>query len=120
MLPAEHSEASRDLQERARLGFGGAGRLDRMIASEMLWGSVAQAIIAVAVARDWPRESHGAFRNAIRLLANQYDDPRLLTFFDSAEKLHQNFYHSNLNAIEVAMRSEQAERLVPRLLSFVA
>ena len=88
-----------------------------MVASELLWGAVAQSIIAVATERGWPSNSHGAFRSAVKLLATQHDDPRLMTFFDSAEKLHKNFYHNNLNASETARRREQAERLIPRLLA---
>lgn len=88
-----------------------------MVASELLWGAVAQSIIAVATESGWPSNSHGAFRRSIKLLATRYDDPRLMTFFDSAEKLHENFYHSNLNASEIARRREQAERLIPRLLA---
>ena len=90
-----------------------------MVASESLWGAVAQAIIAVASEREWPNDSHGAFRNAVKSLAIQYDDPRLMTFFDSAEKLHENFYDNNLNASEVARRREQAQRLIPRMLAIL-
>ena len=73
-------------------------------------------IIAVATERGWPNNSHGAFRSAVKLLATRYDDPRLMTFFDSAEKLHGNFYHSNLTGIQIGKRREQAERLISLLL----
>lgn len=88
-----------------------------MVASELLWGAVAQAIIAAAAQRGWPSNSHGAFRSAVKLLATQYDDPRLVTYFDSAEKLHEHFYHGNLNPGEVARRREQAQRLISRILA---
>ena len=117
MLPAEHAQYSRELLNRASGEFDGSAQLDQMIASELLWGAVAHVIMAIATERGWPKDSHGAFRNTIKRLGNEYDDPALVTFFDSAEKLHENFYHNNLNARERARRREQAQRLIPRLLA---
>lgn len=53
------------------------------------------------------------------MLSGELADRRLLSDFDSAEKLHTNFYHNNLNSREVVRRREQAERLVPRMLALL-
>ena len=119
MLTVEHARVARELQNRAAPGFYNDAQIDRMVASELLWGAVTHGIMAIATERGWPKNSHGAFRNTIKRLGDEYDDPALVTFFDSAEKLHENFYHNNLNAREMARRREQAERLIPRLLAYL-
>lgn len=61
------------LRDRAEREFASPHQVDLMVA-------VAQPIIAVATERGWPSSSHGAFRSVVKLLATQYDDPRLVTF----------------------------------------
>ena len=102
------------LLDRSRLEFAGGNPL---IASELLWGAAAHAILAIATERGWHKDSHGAIKTAARRLSDERRDARMLTYVDSAEKLHENFYHNNLNARETAQRRAQAERLIPRLLA---
>ena len=116
MLAPEHAQISGEFSERANREFVVGNRL---IASELLWGAVAHAVVAVATDRNWPKNSHSAFKNAVRQLHHERNEPELLTFFDSAEKLHQNFYHNNLDDREMLHRRRQAERLIPRLLGIL-
>ena len=104
------------LLERSRAEFSGPNTL---IASELLWGAAAHAILAVATERGWKKDSHGAIKQAARRVSDERRDARMLTYVDSAEKLHENFYHNNLNAREVDKRREQAERLIPRMLAIL-
>ncbi len=114
MLPAEHAQTAIEMQERAEQEFASGNRL---IASEILWGAVAHTVMAVASERGWPIDSHGAFRASIRQLSRDYHDPSLITFFDSAEKLHENFYHNNIPDGAMPQRRRQSEALIPRLLA---
>ena len=114
MLVSEHVRTTDEFLERANREFISGNRL---IASEVLWGAVAHAVMAVATDRGWPKNSHGAFKNVVRRLHNEHNEPELLTFFDSAEKLHENFYHNNLATREVPRRQRQARALIPRLLT---
>ena len=113
MLAAEHAQTARAFLARSGREFAVGNTL---IGSELLWGAAAHAILAIATDRGWHKNSHGALKAAARMLSGELDDRRLLSDFDSAEKLHENFYHNNLNARETARRREQAERLIPRLL----
>ena len=115
MLTADRIRIAAAWRERANHEFN----YDPMLAPEILWGAVAQAIIAIAAENGWPANSHGAFRVAVRRLAHDYGAPTLITFFDSAEKLHGNFYHHNLPAGEMPRRWRQAEMLVSSLLGLL-
>ena len=116
MLTDEHTQMSRMLLSRSQDEFAGGYP---MVASEMLWGSVAHALMAHATQRGWPKNSHRAIKDTARRLSKERDDARLLTYVDSAEKLHENFYHNNLNAGRVASRRAQAEKVVPYLLALL-
>ena len=116
MLTAEHVEMSLLLLERSKQEFPGGNTL---IASELLWGAAAHAILAIATDRGWKKDSHGAIKHAARRVSDERRDARMLTYVDSAEKLHENFYHNNLNVREIARRREQAERLIPRMFAIL-
>ncbi len=64
--------------------------------SEMLWGAVAHALIAVALQGDWTYNSLGALKNVARHLPNVPRHPQWLSEFDTAERFHINFYHGSL------------------------
>ena len=116
MLVTEHAQMSLLLLDRSQGEFAGG---DPLIASEILWGATAHAILAIATERGWHKDSHGAIKVAARRLSDERRDARMLTYVDSAERLHENFYHNNLNAGQIAHRREQAEKLVPYLLGLL-
>ena len=114
MLTAEHTQTAREFFRRAPLEFNNGNPL---IGSELLWGAAAHAILAIATERGWHKDSHGAIRAAARMLSGELNDRRLLSDFDSAEKLHANFYHNNLSPDALAQRRRRTELLIPRLLA---
>ena len=116
MLAEEHAQMSQMLLWRSQDEFAGG---NPMVASEMLWGAVAHALLAHATQRGWRKNSHRAIKDTARQLSKERSDARLLTYVDSAEKLHENFYHNNLNPGRIAQRREQAAKVVPYLLSLL-
>ena len=116
MLPAEHILESRRLMTRAQDEFA-AG--DMPVSCELLWGAVAHATIAVAMARQWPADSHGAFKAAIMRISRERREDYWHSDFDSAENLHKYFYHRHLPADELAHRRRRAEMLLFRLLGLL-
>lgn len=113
MQSAEHAQESRRLVERAQREFD-AG--DLPIASELLWGAAAHAIMSVAVARDWPIDSHGSFKAAIMRISTEQRADHWHSDFDNAENLHAHFYHHNLPPDEIAHQRQRTELLISRLL----
>ncbi len=116
MFAAEHARIARALLARSEREFADGNTL---IGSELLWGAAGHAILGIATERGWHKNSHGAIKAAARMLSGELDNNQLLSDFDSAEKLHANFYHNNLNAREITRRREQAERLIPHLLAIL-
>lgn len=113
MQPAAHASESRRLLERAQREFD-AG--DLPVGAELLWGSTTQAILAIAVARGWPIESHRAFKDAIMKISREQQADHWHSDFDNAEQLHVYFYHHNLPADEISHHRQRTELLIRRLL----
>lgn len=66
---------------------------DRLQASEKAWGAVAHQIKAIADRRGWQYEKHQHVFGVIGQIANETEDPRkVLTLFDIARGMHDNFY----------------------------
>ncbi|MEN3048347.1 MAG: PaREP1 family protein [Candidatus Caldarchaeales archaeon] len=71
-------------------------------ASEMLWGSVATAVLALATTKGVKLASHGKMKDFVKQLALEARDEEILrTFEEVAEQLHANFYHEFLSAERV-------------------
>ena len=66
---------------------------DVLQGSEKLWGAASHAVMAMAQERGWDHGRHGAMKAAVRRLAEEYDDPVLVSEFVAARALHANFYH---------------------------
>ena len=99
------------------LKFIAAGDAEK--ASEFLWGSMAQALKAVAGSRDIWLKSHKDVRGyAIELARTQRDDS-IRHAFDYAQSLHSNFYESGLLLEDVIMAAEDIRKTVAKLLSFI-
>lgn len=113
MLPAAHAQESRRLLERAQREFD-AG--DVPVAAELLWGATTQAILAIAVAKDWPVDSHRSFKAAIMQISEESDEDHWHSDFDNAEQLHVHFYHHNLPPDEIPHQRQRTELLIRRLL----
>ncbi len=109
----EHGRIALELLDEADLELA-VGK--PMKASEMLWGAVAHALIALALQMGRPYNSHGALRNVARQLPNVPNRTHWLTEFDVAEDCHSNFYHGHLTDVEVMQCRPRINRLVDGLL----
>ena len=87
-------------------------------ASEMLWGSAAQAVKAVAAERGRELRAHHLLSKFVRELSKESQEPELANEFDAIQGLHSNFYESELTIEDVAARVETVKKFVIRMLSF--
>lgn len=77
-----------------------AGELEK--ASELAWGSVAERVKALGLARTAKLlRSHSQLTDYAKTVANQMQDGELREGFAKAERLHANFYESFLDSDEI-------------------
>jgi len=89
-------------------------------ASEFLWGSMAEALKAVAASRKNIRlGGHKGVKNYAIELARAQRDDSIRYAFDKAQTLHRNFYESMLTLEDVATYAEDVKATVAKLLSFI-
>jgi len=88
-------------------------------ASEFLWGSLAEALKAVAASKEIQIRSHKQLRNYAMELAKVLQDDTIRHAFDYAQSLHSNFYESGLTLEEVAMGAEDVKVAVAKLLRLI-
>ena len=113
---SDHIRTAREFLAKAELEFA-AG--DELQASEKLWGAVSHALIAAAQQRGWKHGSHARMREAVSLLAQEINDESLPDAFESAEKLHANYYHGHLTARGYFDIINDARRLTLLVLDLV-
>ena len=93
------------------------GRQEYEKASELLWGSVAEALKAVLMARKGLKiKAHGELWEAARDLARELGDESIYTIFREANSLHSNFYEVRLGKEDVEDSFERVRLLVGKLL----
>ncbi len=88
-------------------------------AGEFLWGSMAQAIKAVATFRGLSLRRHDQIGVYVLELSRALGDTALRDAFRDANSLHQNFYESGLTREIVLDYGERIRRAVGRLLSLI-
>jgi len=88
-------------------------------ASEFLWGSVAEAVKAVAANKGIELKTHGELWNFARELAKELDDPKVYEAFRTASYLHTNFYEVELGPEEVLAAFDPIRAVVGQLLKEV-
>ena len=120
MSIAEHRETAREFLEESEREFV-AGQVLQSL--EKMWGAACHAIIAAALQRDLPYNSHGSMRYTVRRLAEESRDGGILTGgFSLAEVFHLNFYHglysSWLEPGSLDQARENVRVFVERLLVF--
>ncbi len=114
MVVEEHARTARSFLEAADREFA-AG--DVLQGSEKLWGAASHAIMAIAQQRGWRFNSHGALKDAARLLSVEYNDMSIRDQFSIAEKFHGNFYHQWMPDIQVEQDRPIVREFVERVLS---
>lgn len=88
-------------------------------ASEFLWGSMAQALKALAASKERTLKSHNDIRNYAMDVSRALKDDSIRHAFDKAQSLHSNFYESGLTIEDVLTGAEDVKKAVAKLLEFV-
>ena len=88
-------------------------------ASEFLWGSMAQALKAVAASKDIWLKSHNQIKNYALALSREFHDDSIRHAFFYAQSLHSNFYETGLLLEDVAGAAEDIKKTVKQLLALV-
>jgi hypothetical protein len=88
-------------------------------AGEFLWGSMAQAVKAVAAFKGVELRSHRDVGDYVRVLSRNMRDPALREAFTAANSLHQNFYESGLTREIVLDHGERIRPAIGRLLRLI-
>ena len=88
-------------------------------ASELLWGSMAEALQAVAASRGIRLANHRSLRWFIASLSKELSDKSIVGAFYQAENLHSNFHEVELTPEDVAMVVEPIRTTVARLLDLI-
>ena len=88
-------------------------------AGELLWGSVAEALQAVAASKGSRLANHRSLRYFATTLAKELQDPSLAEGFRLADGLHSNFYEVELEPQDVEVVVEPLRRTVLKLLALI-
>ena len=88
-------------------------------ASELLWGSIAEALQAVAASRSMRLTNHRSLRYFASQLAKELNDRSINDSFVFAERLHSNFHEVELEAEDVAAVVDPIRETVSKLLKLI-
>lgn len=88
-------------------------------ASEFLWGSMAQALKALAASRGIHLKTHNQIRNYVNDLTKDLKDKEIYDAFIKANYLHTNFYESELELKDVRLMAEDIRLAVGRLINLI-
>ena len=93
---------------------------DRVQASEKGWGAVAEALKSIASERGWNHRGHRLLDDIVLQLSEEWERPDVRILFDTAERLHINFYEDALSADAIATRLDNVKTLLRELDSLRA
>ena len=88
-------------------------------ASEFLWGSMAEAIKAVAASKGIQLKSHIDLRNHAMELTKVLQDESIRNAFFHAQSLHSNFYETGLLMEDVNICAEEIRATMAKLFKLV-
>jgi hypothetical protein len=88
-------------------------------ASELLWGSIAEALQAVAASRSMHLKNHRSLRHFASQLAKEIGDQSINGGFARAERLHSNFHEVELEPEDVAAEVDPIREAVSKLLKLI-
>lgn len=89
-------------------------------ASELLWGSVAEALQALASSRSIQLQSHRSLHWFIGVLSKELNDSTIAQVFYMAENLHQKGFHEvELDITDVSLAVDPIRALVAKLLGLI-
>ena len=107
-------------QEYLQNAYGSLEQNEVEKAGEFLWGSMAQAIKAIAAFKGEHLASHAAIWKYVTELSRELGDPGLFDAFGDANSLHRNFYESGLTREIVLTSGERIRHTVGRLLDMIS
>lgn len=119
MTLTERRTASQNLMARSDDEFNNGG--DTMIAAELLWGAVAQQLLAAGTLQQPPNQisNHSFYGHMATELEAQDPSKQWQSEFAAADQLHRYFYHRNLKANELTSRRAAAKCLVANVDGYV-
>ncbi len=85
-------------------------------ASEFLWGSMAQALKAVAMSKDKLLKRHDDIKK-YALEFRKSGDEDIYYAFNMAQSLHSNFYETGLSLDDVIIGADEIKKAIANLLS---
>lgn len=88
-------------------------------AGEFLWGSLAEAIKAVAASKRAELTKHWEIGDYARRLAKEMKDESILNVYRDASYLHSNYYEAGLAIEEVQAYVERIRTVVVRLFGLI-
>jgi len=98
--------------------FVDAGNVEK--ASEFLWGSMAQALKAVAASKGIYLRNHRQIWSYAEGLAKELEDNTIYAAFVQANFLHTNFYECELEMKDVRRMAEEIKVAVGKLLKLIS
>lgn len=110
MTPTERRDASVELSQRSDREFDQGG--DTMIAAELLWGAVAQTLLAIAEIKEWPCQGHRGYIQVATRLAEQQPHIPWNSNIAAADQPHGHFYNRNLSLGELDSKRSAAQRVL--------
>jgi hypothetical protein len=88
-------------------------------AGEFLWGSMAQALKAVAASEGKELNTHGEIRKYAMELAKKNNNMSIWDVYGVANSLHNNFYETGLSLEEVQTHAERIRTIILKLFSYI-
>ena len=88
-------------------------------AGEFLWGSIAQALKAVASYKGYYLKSHRQIWDFAESLSKDLKDKSIYDAFLHANLLHSNFYECELELKDVRRIAEEITAVVEKLLNLI-
>jgi hypothetical protein len=88
-------------------------------AGEFLWGSMAQALKAVAATKGVTFKRHRLLKDYAESLSKELGDKSIYDYFLHAESLHSNFYESDLELKDVVRIADEVRVTVDTLLRLI-
>ena len=93
MLTTDHAKTAQEYLEVSDRAFEDG---DILRGTQKLWAATARAVMAVAVERNWPHNSHQSLKNAAIRISKEREDPFIEASFATAEKSFRHFYEDSM------------------------
>lgn len=91
------------------------GKGNTLKTTELAWGSIVQAITALALTMGKKLRRHREIRTYVRDLASQLGDKELVDLFTRGEAAHANFYQDFMDQAEVREVIAEMAKLLEKI-----